>query len=78
MTVYLLRRGPQLLHEPLPRHWPCAIGLSHSPILVLPASEEVGGGMHTLQGAPECTCLCAGRCMHMVAPDTSLGARAKQ
>lgn len=29
MMVYLLRKGPQLLHEPLPLHWPCAIGLSH-------------------------------------------------
>lgn len=50
MTVYLLRRGPQLLHEPLPRHWPCAIGLSHSPILVLPASEEVGGACTLYKG----------------------------
>lgn len=47
MMLYLLRKGPQLLHEPLPLHWPCAIGLSHFSHPHAPFFRG-GGGASTL------------------------------
>lgn len=53
MTVYLLsRRGPQLLHDLSLFTGLVPQGCPISPVLMLPASEEVGGHSQLHQGHP--------------------------